>query len=226
MNAHLSELIEHARVRSFERDELIVRPGDPPDRVTMITTGLAVEELAASDGVTCSVCAYGPGDLIGGLDLLAPMRTHAHVRALTAGDAAVFPLRTLQAQAERSPRFALAIGREAARLARLARFEVAERGLVGVPGRVAARLLAMAATWGSPAVGPSGRATVVDLPLRHQDIADLVGSSRETVSKALSRFAGWSWIATQRRRIVLLDEAALRRFIGREPGEEDAANLA
>src|SRR5205807_1438673 len=84
-------------------------------------------------------------------------------------------------------------------------------GPLGVSARLARRLLALADTYGQPAVGPSGRGQVIDLDLRHQDLADLVGASRETVSKAMGRLGSAALLRSHRGRIVLLDEAALRR---------------
>ena len=56
----------------------------------------------------------------------------------------------------------------------------------------------------------AGGDDVIDKPLTHQTIAQVIGASRETVSRAMREFQDLHWIATERRRIRLLDKVALR----------------
>jgi CRP-like cAMP-binding protein len=55
-----------------------------------------------------------------------------------------------------------------------------------------------------------GGADLIDKPLTHQTIAQVIGASRETVSRAMREFQDLRWVSTERRRIRLLDKAALR----------------
>jgi CRP-like cAMP-binding protein len=74
--------------------------------------------------------------------------------------------------------------------------------LLDVPGRIAHLLLEAAAEAGE---------TLIEKPLTHQTIAHLIGASRETVSRALREFVENGWIATERRRIRVVDRGALER---------------
>jgi len=74
--------------------------------------------------------------------------------------------------------------------------------LLDVPGRIARLLLDHAA---------EGDGHLIDKPLTHQTIAHLVGASRETISRALRDFVQAGWIASERRRIRVLDREALER---------------
>ncbi|MFR3203444.1 MAG: helix-turn-helix domain-containing protein [[Clostridium] leptum] len=48
--------------------------------------------------------------------------------------------------------------------------------------------------------------------LTHEEIANLAGNTRVTVSKLLSRFAKYGWIGTRYRAVALKNPAALRSF--------------
>jgi len=55
-----------------------------------------------------------------------------------------------------------------------------------------------------------GNDDVIDKPLTHQTIAHVIGASRETVSRAMREFQDRQWLTTERRRIRLLNRAALQ----------------
>jgi len=73
--------------------------------------------------------------------------------------------------------------------------------LLDVPGRVAKVLLEHAS--------PGEPATLVK-PLTHQTIAQMIGASRETVSRALAEFQEKQLISVQRRIVTIVDRAALQ----------------
>ena len=225
--AVLGEVLARSRSRPFARGELVVRPGDSADRVILVATGLVLLGAGTARGQWVPFRCCGPGATIGVLGLLDEGPSDGYARALTDGTAALFPADMLRNIAGRSPPFALALARKAAGLARDARYLLAESRSLEVPARLARRLLALADTFGQPAVGPSGRGQVIDLDLRHQDLADLVGASRETVSKAMGRLGSAALLRSHRGRIVLLDEAALRRVARMQAERQgDVADLA
>jgi CRP/FNR family cyclic AMP-dependent transcriptional regulator len=74
--------------------------------------------------------------------------------------------------------------------------------LLDVPGRIARLLLDLSEQSGGP---------TIEKPLTHQTIAQIIGASRETVSRAMKDFQDAGWITVQRRRISVADVAALRQ---------------
>jgi CRP-like cAMP-binding protein len=76
-----------------------------------------------------------------------------------------------------------------------------------VPGRVAKALLDLSSRFGAPA--ESGIRVAHDLT--QEELAQLVGASRETVNKALADFSARGWIRLEQRSVVLLDVERLRR---------------
>jgi CRP-like cAMP-binding protein len=76
-----------------------------------------------------------------------------------------------------------------------------------VPGRVAKQLLDLAKRFGRP----EGDVLRVDHELTQLELAQLVGSSRETINKALSEFANRGWIRQQGKTVFVLEPAKLAR---------------
>jgi CRP-like cAMP-binding protein len=74
--------------------------------------------------------------------------------------------------------------------------------LLDVPGRIARLLLDLAEESGTNAL---------EKTLTHQTIAQMIGASRETVSRAMKDFQDAGWITVERRRIALADRAALEQ---------------
>jgi CRP-like cAMP-binding protein len=96
---------------------------------------------------------------------------------------------------------AWALLQELSRRLRRADEKIGTLVLLDVPGRIARMLLDAAEEGGDD---------LIDKPFTHQTIAHVIGASRETVSRAMREFQDLNWLTTERRRIRLLNKAALR----------------
>ena len=204
----LEQLASGARIRGFRRDDVLLHPGLPAESVIAIGRGFARTGAVTPDGRRIGSGMVGPGAMIGVLGVLDPTPTGEEVRGLGDGLAVEVSTRVFRDECERSPPVALAFGRLAAEEARRARDGLVESISVDVPTRVARHLVDVAAAMGVR-VDPKG---AVVLPLLHRELADLAGTARETVTKALSTFAAAGWVVTSSRRIVVLDERSLSHF--------------
>jgi CRP/FNR family cyclic AMP-dependent transcriptional regulator len=74
--------------------------------------------------------------------------------------------------------------------------------LLDVPGRIARLLLDLAAETGGD---------TIEKALTHQTIAQMIGASRETVSRAMKDFQDANWVTVERRRITISDRVALEQ---------------
>jgi CRP/FNR family transcriptional regulator, cyclic AMP receptor protein len=81
-----------------------------------------------------------------------------------------------------------------------------------VPSRVARLLVSLAEHHGK--VTPNG--IRVEFPLTHQEIADMVGSSRVTVTQVLNKFRSSNWIGIESKRVTIHDIDALEELV-RQP---------
>ena len=103
---------------------------------------------------------------------------------------------------EQSPSVAWALLTELSRRLRVADGKIGGLVLLDVPGRIARLLL----DFGEAAPGK-----VIDKPLTHQTIANMIGASRETVSRTMREFQDLGWVKVERRRIALADSDALKK---------------
>lgn len=86
---------------------------------------------------------------------------------------------------------------------------VGDLTFLDVPTRLAKQLLDLAETY----AGSSGRGDPVEIPLSHEELARLLGVSRETISRALNSFRRLGILTTSHRRITITDQGALERLV-------------
>jgi len=192
---------------TLERGDVLFREGEPGDRLYVIGTGKIKLGRRAPDGRENLLAILGPGEMIGELSLFDPGPRTATGTAVA--DTTLYELAHsgLVIWLEQHP--AVAKHLLCALAGRLRRTNEALADLIfsDVPGRVAKALLGLSARFGTP-VADGVR---VSHDLTQEELAQLVGASRETVNKALADFAARGWIRREGRAVVLLDRDRLER---------------
>jgi CRP/FNR family cyclic AMP-dependent transcriptional regulator len=192
----------------LRRGEVLFCEGDVGDRVYVIAAGKVKLGHTSPDGRENLIAVLGPGELIGELSLFDP-----GPRAATA--TAIAPTRMLElrhadlmAILDERPQLTKQLLLALAQRLRRTNAALADLVFSDVPGRVAKALLDLAARFGVPV--DEGVRVVHDLT--QEELAQLVGASRETVNKALAEFGNRGWIRLEGRTVVILDpERLLRR---------------
>jgi CRP-like cAMP-binding protein len=105
------------------------------------------------------------------------------------------------------PEVSIALLRAIARRLRRTNDVMSDLVFSDVPGRVAKALLDLSRRFGVQ----SEEGIHVSHDLTQEELAQLVGASRETVNKALADFAGRGWLKLEARAVVLLDVERLSR---------------
>ncbi len=105
------------------------------------------------------------------------------------------------------PEVAEQLLRVLARRLRRANNKVTDQIFIDVPGRVAKQLLLLAQQFGTR----EGDALRVAHDLTQEEIAQLVGSSREATNQALGHFADRGWIQSESHSVLILDAENLAR---------------
>lgn len=190
----------------FAKGDVIFAEGDQGDRLYVITDGKVKLGHAAPDGRENLLGVLGPGEMFGELSLFDPVPRTATATSLT--DCTLLGLGHADLDAWLDGRPALAKALLQALAQRLRRTNEALGDLVfaDVPGRVAKALLDLSDKFGTPADG----GIQVTHDLTQEELAQLVGASRETVNKALADFATREWIRLEPRGVILLDADRLR----------------
>ena len=190
--------------RRFSKGSTIFAPGDTPDALYVLLSGLVTLSHLSEGGQESILRVFGPGDVFGELFLTVPARPFL-ARALTPCVVTVIPGKTFLHLLSTIPRigfnFTCVLSRHLAEMA-------LDRGLSShkwSSQRLALTLLKLGAAHGVEE--RAGRA--VALPLTHQILADMIGTSRETVTRHLRRLKQQG-IVSQRGRTLVINTARLK----------------
>lgn len=189
------------------RGEVLFREGDDGDRVYVVVDGKIKLGRTAPDGRENLLAVLGPGQMFGELSLFDPGPRSATASAVTdttllgLGHTDLLPWLTGRPEVARN-----LLAQLAQRLRR-SNDTLADLVFSDVPGRVAKQLLDLSERFGVPT--QDGLRVVHDLT--QEELAQLVGASRETVNKALADFVSRNWIRLESRSVVLMDIERLRR---------------
>jgi CRP/FNR family transcriptional regulator, cyclic AMP receptor protein len=189
------------------RGEILFREGDSGDCLYVITDGKIKLGRTAPDGRENILAVLGPGEMFGELSLFDPKPRTATAVAVV--DTTLMSLGHEALDELLSGRPAVAESLLAALAQRLRRTNESLADLVfsDVPGRVAKALLDLSTRFGVQA--DDGLHVTHDLT--QEELAQLVGASRETVNKALADFASRGWIRLEARAVVIHDVDRLAR---------------
>ena len=199
-------LQERASRRRHTRGAVLFHEQDDSDRVIVVLSGRVKVSTVTDDGREVVLAFRGPGDLVGELSSIDRRPRSATVSAVEPVEALTLAASEFRAFLHAHPRVALLLLEMLTRRLRDADRKRVEFAAHDTVGRVSARLVELAEAHGRPAKG----GVEITLPLSQEELAGWTGASREAVGKALQLMRGLGWVATQRRRITVLDLEALR----------------
>lgn len=189
------------------KGEVIFNEGEPGDCLYIVLSGKVKVGRRASDGRQNLIAIMGPSDMLGELSLFDPGPRTATATAVTDCRLARLRKQALRPWLTNRPEIAEQLLRVLARRLRRTNDALADLIFTDVPGRVAKNLLQMAGRFGTR----DGGVLRVTHDLTQEEIAQLVGASRETVNKALADFASRGWIRLEPRSVVIMDLERLGR---------------
>jgi len=189
------------------RGQTLFREGDPGDRLYVVADGKIKLGRSSSDGRENLLAILGPSEMFGELSLFDPGPRTATATAVT--DARLLGLAhgDLRPWLTGRPEVAETLLQQMARRLRRTNEVLGDLVFSDVPGRVAKALLDLSRRFGRS----SDEGVHVTHDLTQEELAQLVGASRETVNKALADFASRGWIRLEARAVVLLDVERLQR---------------
>ena len=193
--------------KRLRRGEVLFREGEPGDRFYIILHGKMKMGRAAIDGRENLLALLGPGEMIGELTLFDPGARTATAIAVGDAELAVLSHGDLIGWIEKNPHVTRVLLAALARRLRRTNESLADLVFSDVPGRVAKALLDLARRFGELREGM----LYVPHDLTQEELAQLVGASRETVNKALADFGARGWIRLEGKGVFLLDVERLER---------------
>jgi CRP-like cAMP-binding protein len=201
----LARFAEVLREREYPKNSVILFEDDPGDALYVVRTGQVKVVLIGEDGREVILSVLTDGDFFGEMSLIDDEPRSAHVIAMRDSQLLVLRREDFQAQLEAQPKIALKLLRVVVQRLRRADEKIGGLVLLDVNGRVARLLLDLADEGGGPKITRR---------LTHHTIAQMIGSSRETVSRAMRELVARGLIDVTRREISIKDRDGLATLTG------------
>lgn len=198
----LQRFAELTRERAYPKGSVILFQDDPGDSLFVLRAGRVKVVLIGEDGREVILGVLEPGAHFGELALIDDQPRSAHVIAMEDAQLLILRREDFRRRVEANPTVAWALLTELSRRLRRADVKIGGLVLLDVPGRIARLLLDHATEAGSE---------TIEKPLTHQTIAQMIGASRETVSRAMKEFQDAGLIRVERRRIAIGNRDALEK---------------
>jgi CRP/FNR family transcriptional regulator, cyclic AMP receptor protein len=204
----VSALTKQLNLVDFPRGHTLFVEGQPGDRLYIIVSGKVKIGRRCPDGRENLLTIMGPSDMFGELSILDPGPRTSSATAITDLCAVSIHREALRAWMVERPEITERLLRVLARRLRRTNDNVADLIFTDGPGRVAKQLLQLAQRFGTQEDG----ALRVTHDLTQDEIAQLVGTSRETVNKALADFAHRGWITLEGKSVLISNCERLRQL--------------
>jgi CRP/FNR family cyclic AMP-dependent transcriptional regulator len=205
-----AELERFSRVavpRSFPAGTRVFHEGDRSDACYIVREGSFRVTREHSDGRAITLATLGPGEVFGELAMLDGDTRSASAEALSDGELLALPAVDVKGLLARHPEISVKLVAALVRRLREANERISRQSFQTVPSRVAGVLSQLV----SEARG--GEGGEVTIRMNQADLAQLAGTSRESVSRFLADLERAGVVRSGRGRVTVLDAAKLRNYI-------------
>lgn len=192
---------------SIRRGDTLFHEGEDGNQLYVVTEGKIKLGRTSPDGRENLLAILGPGQMFGELSLFDPGPRSATATAVTDVQLRSLGHEALPPVLSEHPDVSRALLHQLAARLRRTNEVVGDLVFSDVPGRVAKALLDLASRFGRRA----DDGIHVNHDLTQEELAQLVGASRETVNKALADFAARGWLRLEPRSVVIMDLDRLKR---------------
>ena len=203
----LSPLATKLRRRNYQRGEVIFHQDDPADRMHIVVDGRVRISIASEDGREKDIALLQPGECFGEMALLDGSRRSATATATEASQTFVLSQQDFMDFLEEHPEVVAKTTNLLTRRLRSVNQMLGDLAFLDVPTRVAKQLLELADTYSR-----DEDKETIEVPLSQDELARLVGASRETISRALNSYRRLGILTTSHRLITIIDRKALERM--------------
>jgi CRP/FNR family transcriptional regulator, cyclic AMP receptor protein len=179
----------------------LFKEGEEGDRLYVVLDGKLKLGKSSPDGRENLQEILGPGEMFGELSLFDPGPRTATATAITDAKLLMLPHEKVLDLITSQPAVSLELLRRLAQRLRDSRGEQSDLVFVDVPGRVAKAIIDLGERFGET----KDDGLHVKHDLTQEELAQLVGASRETVNKALADFAARGWVSLEPRAVVIKD---------------------
>ncbi len=194
----LADLAAYSYCRRLERGGALFSMGDRPDALYVVLSGRIAIVTTAPDGRDSVISLMEEGDLFGEMGLFDGRGRSAGARALEMSEVLAVPYGPVRHLYEQQPDHLWRVVSMLVRRLRATGSALADSVFLDVVGRTAKRLLIFA-----------GDDDTFTLPVTQEELAAMVGASRERVNKAIAQFVRLRWLDRSGTLYTIRDRAQL-----------------
>ena len=207
------ERFSHVAVpRTFPAGTRVFHEGDDSDACYIVKDGSFRVTREHSDGRAITLATLGPGEIFGELAMLDGDKRSASAEALTEGELLALPAADVRSLLARHPEISLKLVAGLVRRLRAANVRLSRQSFQTVPSRVAG-ILAQLSREGQDNKDGDGEMQEVTIRMNQTDLAQLAGTSRESVSRFLAELERAGVVRSGRGRVTVLQPNKLRNYI-------------
>ena len=204
----LQPLTSKLRRRQYQRGEVIFHQDDPADRMHIVAQGTVRISITSEDGREKDIALLQAGECFGEMALLDGSNRSATATAIEPSQTFALYRQDFMDFLQEHPQVVAETTSLLTRRLRSVNQMIGDMAFLDVPTRLAKQLLELAGTYAGDA-GPQG---AVEVPIGQDELARLVGASRETISRALNSYRRLGILTTSHRRITITNLQALERM--------------
>ncbi len=194
----LEEIVALSEEATLRRGDVIFAEGEDPNDLYIVVSGRIAIANKSIDGRESMVALMEPGDLFGEMGLFDDNGRSAEARALEPSKVMSIPYAPIRQHYDDRPEALWSVVRLLAGRLRSMDAALADSVFLDVTGRTAKRILELA-----------GDAEEFVLPVTQEELAGMVGASRERVNKAIASFVKLGWLAQSDRRYEITNRDQL-----------------
>jgi CRP/FNR family transcriptional regulator, cyclic AMP receptor protein len=196
--AELEIIRSLASEKNYPKNAIVLTEGEMGDSLYMIKSGKVKVFISDQDGREMILKILGPGDFFGEMSMIDKQPRSASVTTLETSHFLVLNHAAFEKCVERVPRIANMVMRVLAQRVREADKKIGTLAMMDVYGRVASTLLELS-------VYDNGKLMVSE-KLSQQDLANMVGASREMVNRILKDLADRGFISVESKSITIINQ--------------------
>lgn len=205
------ERFSHVAVpRTFPAGTRVFHEGDDSDACYIVKQGSFRVTREHSDGRAITLATLGPGEIFGELAMLDGDQRSASAEALSEGELLALPANDVRALLARHPEISLKLVAGLVRRLRAANVRLSRQSFQTVPSRVAGILAQLSR---EAQDGDGDETEEVTIEMNQTDLAQLAGTSRESVSRFLAELERAGVVRSGRGRVTVLEPEKLRNYI-------------
>ncbi len=194
----LEPIVKESNVRELQRGDFLFSEGDDANDLFIVLEGRVAIANRSFDGRESVVALMEAGDLFGEMPLFRPDGRSADARVLESSSVVVIPYAPVKSLYLKNPELLGRIVDMLAERLKVMDVALADSMFLDVTGRTAKRLIELA-----------GDDDEFELPVTQEELAGMIGASRERVNKSLASFIKLGWLTQKGEKYVILDRKQL-----------------